>query len=59
MFKTKRDVKGYVERYKTRLVAKSYSQREGVDFKETFFPVTTRLFLHIISVVVIIYSIVL
>ena len=36
MFKTKRDAKGHVERYKTRLVTKGYSQREGIDFKETF-----------------------
>ena len=26
VFKTKRDAKGHVERYKTRLVAKGYSQ---------------------------------
>ena len=36
VFKTKRDAKRHVERYKSRLVAKGYSQREGIDFKEIF-----------------------
>ena len=30
VFKTKCDAKGYVEIYKTRLVAKGYNQREGI-----------------------------
>ena len=33
VFKTKCDAKGQVERSKVRLVAKSYSQREGIDLK--------------------------
>ena len=28
-----------VEKYTTRLVAKGYSQKEGIDFHEIFFPV--------------------
>ena len=52
MFKTKRDPKGQVERSKTRLVAKGYNQREGIDFKETFSPVSTKDSLHIIMAIV-------
>ena len=42
VFKTKRDNKGNVERYKTRLVAKEYTHREGIDFIETFSPISTK-----------------
>ncbi|XP_071714589.1 uncharacterized protein [Rutidosis leptorrhynchoides] len=36
VFKTKLDPNGNVERYKARLVAKGYTQKESIDYKETF-----------------------
>ena len=52
VFKTKSDAKGQVEKHKARLVAKGYSQRECIDFKETFFLVSTKDALRIIMAIV-------
>ena len=48
VFKTKHDSRGQVERYKVRLVAKSYSQREGIYYKETLSPISTKDFFRVI-----------
>ena len=36
IFKIKRDSEGNVARYNAHLVAKGFTQREGIDFTETF-----------------------
>ena len=54
VFKTKRYIMGLVERYKEILVVKGYSQQEGIDFKETFSPVSTKDSLRIIIIMAIV-----
>ena len=52
VFKTKRDSIGNIERYKARLVAKGFTKKDGIDYKETFSPVSKKDSLRIIMALV-------
>ena len=42
IFKTKRDQKGKIERYKAKLAAKGFTQRQNINYKETFSSVSSK-----------------
>ena len=56
VFKTKRDANGNIERHKARLVAKGFTQKEGIDYNETFSPVSTKDSFRIIMALVAHYN---
>jgi hypothetical protein len=52
VYKTKYDSKGKIERFKARLVAKCFTQRKGIDYTETFSPVSKKDSFQIVMVLV-------
>jgi hypothetical protein len=52
IYKTKYDSQGIIERFKARLVAKGFTQREGIDYNETFSSVSCKDSLRIIMALV-------
>ena len=53
IFKIKSDSKGNEKKYKYRLVVKSFIQKEGIDYKETFSSVFSEDSLRIVMVLVV------
>jgi hypothetical protein len=52
VFKTKKESKGNIERHKARLIAKGFTQVEGIDYNATFSPVSTKESMRIILALV-------
>ena len=56
VFKTKCDLKGNIKRYKARLVAKGFTQKDDIDYKETFSPISKKDSFTIIMALVAYYD---
>jgi hypothetical protein len=52
VYKTKYDSQGNIDKFKARLVTKGYTQREGIDYNETFSPVSCKDSFRIIMALV-------
>lgn len=56
VFRIKRKADGSIDHYKTRLVPKGFQQQMGVDFTETFSPVTKPTSIRLILSLAIIFN---
>ena len=52
VYKTKTDLLGNIKHYKARLVAKGFTQKEGLDYNETFSPISKKDSLRILMTLV-------
>jgi hypothetical protein len=52
IYKKKNSVDGSIEKYKARFVARGFSQKEGIDYEETFAPVARYTSIRVILVIV-------
>ena len=52
VFKTKRNSSGNIERYKAKLIAKGFTQKDGITYKETFSFVSKKHSLRVIMALV-------
>ena len=56
MFKRKLRLDGTIDKYKTRLVAKGYRQKEGLDFFDTYSPVTRITSIRMLIAIIVIHN---
>ena len=56
VFKIKHDFQGNIKRYKAQLVAKGFTQKDGINYKETFSPVSKKDSFRIIMALIAYYD---